>query len=267
MEIGIIDDTSKRITINYSNGKTLSLPYPNKQRIFPCGDKLDRPISDCRTSRKTLNKYKPVLIRFVPLHYKQNTAAYLPDNGGIYGSTGKPFGWSKEITNRLYYHANSNRDNPITETLAHFPPSRLSKYCKKDIPDTICDSIDWSVKAGYGKFIVKVTIADMTVNSKVDLSINDKSVISNIIPKGKIITIEKIIESKDMFITFSSNCLSNCDYSMTKINSVEIVPYIELRSNDDDSITQNLRNLSNGEKQEKELCGGSFENGKLYINI
>jgi len=144
------------------------------------------------------------------------------------------------------------------ETLAHFPASPYSKYCKKDKPDMICDKVDWSVKAGLGQFVVKVSIGDPTINSKVDLSINDETVISAIIPKGKLREITKIVDSKNGFITLSSFCRSNCDYSMAKINAIEIVPFIKLPTS---SKLEDL-NVNN-----KELCGGSFENGnKLIIN-
>ncbi len=247
---------NEKLLIYIGSRKTLLVPYPNKQKVFPCGDKIEK--LDCKKSRVTLNKYRPIKIRFMPKTYKQ-PGDYIPDYGGVYGSTGKPFGWSKDILNRVHYHPKTakNSKEAIIETIAHFPPSPNSRYCKKEIPDTICDKIDWSVKAGEGKFVLKISIGDPTVNSKIDLSINGESVVSKIISKGKINTIEKVMESKEGYFTLSSNCLENCDFSMAKINAIQIVPYVNKpKVNDPEKL-----------KKEVEICGATLTQGIINLLI
>lgn len=231
--------------------KPILLPYPNKRKILPCGEKIQG--LDCKTSRKNLNKQRPVLVRFVTTTYKAS-GDYLPDYGGVYGSTGKPFGWSKDITNRFKYLQGKSPKEPMLETQVHFPPSPLSKYCKKEIPENICDKVDWTVNAGEGKFVITLYFGDPTVNSKIDLSINGEPVYNKIIEKGKMEKLEKVIESKQGFITISSSCESDCDFSMAKLSAVKIVPYEE--------------NAKEGKEQEEEVvgCGGSVTKGKLYTS-
>jgi hypothetical protein len=115
----------------------------------------------------------------------------------------------------------------MLETSVHFPPSSLSKYCKREIPDNICDKVDWSIKVGEGKFVLKLFYGDALVNSKIDLSVNGEVAINKVIEKGKLDMYEKVVESRQGFITINSDCQDNCDFSMAKLNAVEVVPYEE----------------------------------------
>jgi len=190
------------------------------------------------------------VIRFITKSYK-TTGEFLPDFGGVYGSSGKAYGWSKDISTRFKYSENSAPNTPMLETSVHFPPSPLSKYCKKEIPDNICDKVDWSVKVGEGKFVIKLYYGDILVNSKIDLSINGESVVSKVIEKGKLEMFEKVVESVQSFISISSNCEKDCDFSMAKLNAVELVPYEETV-------------VSEKDVQELEVgCGGSVTKGNL----
>lgn len=137
----------------------------------------------------------------------------------------------------------------MLETAVHFPPSPLSKYCKKEIPDNICDKVDWSIKVGDGKFVVKIYYGDPLVNSKIDLSLNGSSIVSKVIQKGKLEMFEKVVESVQSFISISTNCESDCDFSMAKMNAVEIVPYLDsgIEAKDDNEAQVG--------------CGGSITNG------
>ncbi len=229
--------------------------YPNKQRILPCGEKVKG--RDCRHSRRSLDKYKPVLIRFVTRYYR-GAGQYLSDYGGVYGSTGKPFGWSKEIGNRVKYHPGKARKHPLIETMIHFPPSENSRYCRKDNKDTICDKVDWSVRAGNGFFIVKLIFGDPTVNSKIDIQLNGKDVYNGIVKKGEQKTIEKKIEAKEQFIKIESICKKDCNYAMAKLSAVEIMPFVDMpKPPKSDSLHQ---------KPEVVGCGGALTKGNL-INL
>lgn len=224
--------------------------YPDSSKILPCGEKV--PGRDCSKSRNSINKLNPVLVRFGPKTFS-TPGKYLLDYGGTYGSTGKPFGWSKDISNRSKYFQGKSPDNPIIETMIHFPPSESSRYCKKEVKDTICDKVDWSIKAGNGKFTVKVTFGDPTVNSKIDLSLNGKEIFSGLVPKGEVKVIEKRVEAKDQFITLTSNCVKDCNYAMAKISAVEILPLFQLTKPE-----------TRTPEVEKELCGGCLAKG--FIN-
>ena len=135
--------------------------------------------------------------------------------------------------------------------MIHFPPSDQSRYCRKEKKDTICDKVDWSMRAGNGIFIVKVYFGDPTVNSKIDLSINDTEIFAGVVKKGELKVIETKVEAKDQFIVISSNCEKDCLYAMAKISAVEIVPMVEAPKTAADTEAPT----------EKELCGHSLAKG------
>src|SRR4051812_30296041 len=119
--------------------KPIKLPYPNPIKILPCGDKVKGRI--CATSRRTMKLYKPILIRFVTKNHGIH-GNFLPDFGGVFGSTGKPFGWTKDITTRTKQHKGSSSLAPILEEMIHFPPSENSRYCRKEKKDILCDKVE-----------------------------------------------------------------------------------------------------------------------------
>lgn len=246
--IDAVEGKTLTILIEDSPLKAFQLHYPDKSKIVPCGEKLGN--RNCSGSRRTVNKNKPVMIRFVSSQYKPS-GNYLPDFGGLYGSTGKPFGWSKNIENRVKFYPGRSPNNNMLETLIHFPPSAISRYCRKEKKDTICDKVDFTVKAGEGKFNVKLFVGDINVNSKIDFSINGKSVFSGIVKKGELKVIQKVIEARNQFITITSECTKDCDFAMAKLNGVEISPAVSAapKVKEEDS------------KVEIEKCGGSLEKG------
>ena len=180
------------------------------------------------------------------------TGDYLPDYGGIYGSTKKPFGWSKDISSRTKYYRGQCTDTPMLETSIHFPPSQNSRYCIADKKDPACGNAEWSVKPGKGKFIVKLYFGDPTANSKIDLSINGKEAFSGLVKKGKLMKIEKKVESRDDYITISSKCNTNCGFSMAKLSQVEIMPFIE-----------HAPAPPRATHPTEEKCGGTFIKGNI----
>jgi len=68
----------------------------------------------------------------------------------------------------------SQPSKPELETLVEFPPSPLSRYCNKPNPETLCEGVSWTVKAGYGRFIVRIFVGDPNSVSRIDLKVNDK---------------------------------------------------------------------------------------------
>lgn len=205
------------------NQSPIDVIYPNKKKIQPCGEYVAE--RDCNTSRRNINANKPVKIRFVPKEYNQ-PGAFISDNGFIFGSNGQSYGWSKDISNRMRSYSVNTK--PELTTFAEFPPSPLSKFCSTSEADVLCENVTWSVKTGNGKFFVRLYIGDPNNDSVINLKINDIYVVKNqIIPKGDLKVFEATSEAKNGFLIFSPECVDNCDYAVTKINAVELMPYKE----------------------------------------
>ena len=140
---------------------------------------------------------------------------------------------------------------PEMNTLAEFPPSPNSKFCLSPSADTLCENVTWTVRTGSGKYFVRIYIGDPTNDSVNNLKINDVYVVKNqIVAKGDLKVFEATVEAKNEFITLSPECEDNCDYAVTKINAVEILPYKE--SQDHVEPTTN----------EIKLCGDAFSGGR-----
>jgi len=243
------DDTTKSLTINIE-GNSLAkfdLVYPNKERIQACGEHLhDR---DCETSRRTINKNKPVKIRFMPNSIKLS-GSFLIDNGYIFGESG-PYGWTKDISNRMKNFPR-NYDTELG-TLVEFPPSPKSKYCSKPSINTMCEVVSWSVLAGDGKFLVRIYAGDPNDPIYQNLKINDKIAVENeVIKDGDLKVYEFVEEAINKYITISPECEDNCDYALSKINAIEISPYKE---------NEELHK-EESQSDEKKVCGDSFVGGR-----
>jgi hypothetical protein len=154
------------------------------------------------------------------------TGDFLVDNGFPFGTGNKPFGWSKDISNRIRTFSNANK--PELSSLIEFPPSPKSKYCKRANSDVLCENITFSVKVGSGRYFVRLYIGDPEDYSKVDLKINDKFFVKNQkIPPNKLKVYEGVVEAKNEYLTIESNCQKNCDHAMSKLNAIEIIPFKE----------------------------------------
>jgi hypothetical protein len=238
------------LILDGENSNSIELPYPNKERIHPCGQHLHR--RDCKGSLKRLKTKVPILIRFVPADYQTNISerGYLSDNGQLFGMNNKSYGWSLKMEKRIF--TRSNTSHPYLETVLTFPPSINSKYCTKSRPDQMCEPVTWKVKAGKGKFLVKFFIGDAAEDRKIDLKINGKFFAKNkFVPKNTLEVIEEVVETKNEILELSSDCIEDCDNSISVINAIEIFPPEE----NDDSLTSN-------EMKEKIVCGNSVEGGR-----
>ena len=219
---------NKMITVKVEgteqNSGEHKLSFPNQKKIQECGTHL--PKRDCTGSRFNLSnaaKSAPVIIKFAPKSYSK-PGAYLIDNGGIFGKTGNSYGWSRNMESRMRVRTGSS--NEILQTLVEFPPDSKSKFCNKAIPDTDCDKVNWSIKTGHGKFIIKVYIGDSSGNSRIELSINGKPFITGVtLEKNNLQIFEGEFTSLNQMITISSNCKTDCEYVMAKINMIEISPF------------------------------------------
>jgi len=223
------------------------IPFPNKEKIHACGEYLkDR---DCKDSRTVIREQKPIKIRFVPQNYTAN-GEYMSDTGQLYGEDSKPFGWTKEMTNRMKLRRNPSK--PELETLVEFPPSPSSNFCNKASPDMLCESVSWIIKAGNGRFLIKLFMGDPDSSIRVDLKINDRFVAQNkIIEKNTLEVIEDIIEADNKFIVITSDCQMNCQSAMSKLNSVEISPYADVN-----------RKVQKASKELMLKCGNAFKGGR-----
>jgi len=209
------------------NQPPLILTYPNKSKIQPCGEYVKG--RSCKTSRRGLNKKKPIKIRFMPEDYFED-GNYLPDNGATYGSHGKPYGWSKDMSSKIrQYNEASQQD---LHTLVEFNPSEKSRICSK--PGTNCEKVNWSVKTGNGRFFVRLFVGDPESKSKVDLKVNSKFLAKNqIIPQDTLKIYEGIVEAKNEFLVVKSECQTDCDNGVSKLNAIEITPYKEKPKNEE----------------------------------
>jgi len=229
--------------------------YPNKKMVAPCGDHIRG--RDCKGSRNEINTYEPIKIRFVTKNYK-GPGDYLADTGLVFGQTGKAFGWSRDMTSRIRNKGlkgnkpDVSTENDFTQTLVEFPPSPKSKFCTKPNPDVICENITWSVKAGNGKFNIKLYVQDVESNTRLDLKVNDQYFAQEkTVTKGKLEVFEGVVESDSGYLTVSSECVNNCEFAMSKLNMFEFYPY------DENMVNKKVEPLA-----EMEVCGGSIVGGK-----
>jgi len=230
-----------------SSVKPIEVGYPNRSKVKPCGDKVKG--RDCKGSRKSPNTDRPIKIKFVPASYNK-PGEFLLDKGQTFGKEGKPFGWSKDMANRIKTREGGNK--PEMDSLVEFPPSPKSKFCARPSPDVMCDKVSWSAKVGHGKFSVKLYVGDPQANIRIDLKVNDEFVVKGqTIPKGQLKVYEGTYNAINEFITISSECVNDCEYAMSKLNMVEIFPFDDEARKDDDPTP---------EKQDP--CGNATEGGR-----
>ena len=84
--------------IKKDNSPPRDIPYPNKNKIQPCGEHVKG--RDCNYSRRNVNTNKPIKIRFVPKDFNE-PGDYLSDNGLMYGSNKKAYGKNTFLILRL----------------------------------------------------------------------------------------------------------------------------------------------------------------------
>jgi hypothetical protein len=208
-----------KIAIEGVSGDPVIVSHPDPSKIIPCGDKVKN--RNCKGSRNYLNKKKPIKFRFMPSDYTED-GDYLPDNGKKYGASGKAYGWSKDMSNRMRSFVEASSQE--LHSLVRFLPSPKSKKCTR--PGTSCENVNWSVKVGQGVFFVRLYVGDPQSRTKVDLMVNDKFLAENKnVDENKLKVFEGIIEAKNEFVIITSNCKTNCDDSVSKLNAVEIMPY------------------------------------------
>ena len=217
----------KKITVNIENTQNDSqqylVNYPDKSSIMACGSKISNRV--CHGSALATDLVKPIKIKFEPADFPRKTQ-FLIDSGLTFGKSGKSYGWDRDMSNRM--RARAKASDPILETLVEFPPDQNSKFCNAEKPEVVCDKANWSAKVGFGKYSVKLYIGDPLANTRVDLTVNDVPFIKQTtIEKGKLEVFEGVFDSVNEYITIGTKCLSDCEYSMVKLNMIEISPYKE----------------------------------------
>ena len=223
MQVQHNDVTSQNLKINIEgvNGDPINISYPNKSKVQPCGEYVKN--RDCKTSRRNLNKAKPIKFRFMPQDYSED-GDYIPDNGKKYGETGKAFGWNQDMSAKMRQYNEASKQE--LHSLVEFLPSPKSKQCTK--PGANCASVNWSVKVGLGLFFVRLYVGDPSNKIKVDFMVNDKFLAKDQkVEEDELKVFEGVVESKNDFIVVSSNCQNNCDDGVSKLNAIEIMPYEE----------------------------------------
>lgn len=237
--------------------------YPNKELIQPCASHVkDR---ECFGSVKKEKEPKAVLFRFIPQTYIK-PGMYLPDLGETFEKNilkGNPWGnvsyiyilgWSLSMKDRMFLRQNPS--DPNIETHVQFPPSSTSRYCTSRAPQNLCEPVTWSVLAGKGLFKITIMAGDPIKKSRLDLTINGKIVAKAvIIEANKIYKKEEILESKDSFFHFISECHENCDDAVSILSSIQMEPHSQ-----DEEIPKK-------HEPEKQLsCGVAFTGGKIFLN-
>jgi len=151
--------------------------------------------------------------------------------------------------------------SPLLETHIKFPPTINSKYCTEPNAETMCESVDWSVKVGDGMFIVEIFVGDADKKAKIDIKVNGEFLAQNEqIPKNKRKSFKKTIEAHNKFLIFTTECEKDCDFSLAVINAIEITPIVDKGSPLDD-----LKKGSFSLSSEEELCGSRRTTGILFI--
>lgn len=194
--------------------------------IAPCGVKIKG--RDCKGSLS--DEVKKINIRFAPKNYKSR-GDFIVDNGLPFGTNNQAYGWSKQMGNNIrsfdiQRNLNWNNYDNIVESYVEFPPNKKSKYCGSSI--TACDSVSYTIKAGPGKFVVKLFTHIVGSISQVDFQVNGNEVAHNIsIPKGERKIFETVVESINDNIEITTECSDNCFYSMSRLNMIQIFQYSE----------------------------------------
>lgn len=227
----------------------MDFPYPSPERIAPCGYHVSN--RKCDSSLKRIINKTPVFIRFVPKRYLSNDE-FLSDFGYEFGKGGKPYGWNRDISNRIKQRMNPSKTE--LETLVEFPPDPTSIYCNNTAPENLCEPVFWTAKVGKGLFIVRLYIGDPKESIKSDISINKKIFTKGlIVEKNKLEIVEKIVESVNGYLNVSANCTENCENSVNKLNAIKISPYLY----DDE-----LNKPQDVNKEKLLSCGKSYKGGR-----
>ncbi len=248
----IENKNGKSITVTFENSEPNVQPieasYPDKKIIKACGDRVKN--RDCKGSRNNPNTNRPIKIKFAPSTY--NTPGdYLFDKGETFGTNGRAYGWTSDMSNRIKLRLNPSKKE--MDTLVEFPPSPKSKFCNTSNPEVLCDKVSWSVKAGFGRFNVKIYVGDPAANTRLDLKVNNEYIVRDTtLTKNELKIYEGSYEAINQFITISSECETDCEYAMSKMNMIEISPFEE---GDDDS-------KEDATKEEADPCGNAISGGR-----
>ena len=223
-----------------------------KGDAFPCGAKIAN--RDC--GQAVSNK---INIRFTPRNYNSK-GNYVKDFGEIYGTErdGKylPYGWSRDMTSNIKTSSISNDEGfenykNISQSYIEFPPDQKSHYCSSNKVN--CESSSYSIKAGLGKFKVKIFVDIVEANTSANFSVNGISFAKNEeIFKGQKKIFEGVVESIDSMIEITSECTVKCFDAISRMNMIQIYPYSE----------QEKTPATDNSIIEGEICNGKYKLGK-----
>ena len=165
-----------------------------------------------------------IRIKFAPKNYKnanieESPNKYVIDNGNTFGSNNRPYGWSSDISSRTKIVRNGN--NIIEDSLIEMIPNKKCVWCSK----MNCEDTVFGVYVGEGKYLVKVFVNDKEGNTIENIVINGKRAASSVfVPKGKTMLFSNEVETDEKgLIIISSECETNCEYAVSKMNIIEIV--------------------------------------------
>jgi len=164
------------------------------------------------------------------------------------------------MTHKMQINKDYNPAFPFLESFINFPPTVNSRFCTDPMPETMCESVDWSIKVGFGVFSIEIFVGNPNKKMKVDIKVNGEYIANNqVVQKGKLMSFQKNVESIDQYLIFTSECEVNCDFSQAIINAIEITPMVEN--------TNQLEKMKLGyfsSKSEEDLCGGRRPTSILF---
>lgn len=194
-----------------------SLSKRNKQEYMSF-DKLNNIPQKQRVSNEKIR------IKFAPKNYKnvnieESPNKYVIDNGNRFGFNNRPYGWSSDISSRTKIVRNGN--NIIEDSLIEMIPNKKCVWCSK----MNCEDTVFGVYVGEGKYLVKIFVNDKEGNTIENIVINGKRAASSVfVPKGKTMLFSNEVETDEKgLIIISSECETNCEYAVSKINIIEII--------------------------------------------
>jgi len=156
------------------------------------------------------------------------------------------------MENHIYSRPNANLSD--LRSFVEFPPKSTSYYCRNAIEGTLCEPVSFTIYTGEGRFKVKVFSGDPIFDSTFNLTINGKVIINNQkIAKNTIFNHQEVIEARNGLIIFTSECFTDCDYAISKLNAIEIKKHINKKSREEMN------------SMELKLCGLGFKSGKIII--
>ena len=248
----LINQVLYRIEGSNSNKEEYAFLARINPLVAPCGTKVKG--RDCGSTK--VETVKKINIRFTSKS-KKGKGEFVEDNGEIYGTKVngiyKPYGWSRDMSSNIKVVdiPDEGFDNfrNIAMSYVEFPPDKKSKYCNSK--NVICDSVNYTIKTGEGRFMVKLFVNIRDSNTIADFNVNGITLAKNApVRIGEMKIFEGVVESIDGLLDINTECSGDCFYSRSRLNMIQIYPHKEEEVQNEEEIIQ-----------EGEICSGKVKRG------